>query len=203
MKMIETSGKITANFKGSEFRCKCGCGKILIAEELVQRLQRVRDHFGKSVTVNSGYRCAKHNKNVGSTSSSPHLLGLAADIKIKGVSSKDIAIIAEQIGFDGIALINDNAIHLDLKGRKWYADERTNQTFTTFQTRSTTLKIGSTGDDVCRLQQALVDKGCYFADHIDGTFGKETEGAVMVFQKYNGLTVDGIAGPATQKALGI
>lgn len=203
MKMIETSGKITANFKGSEFRCKCGCGKILIAEELVQQLQRVRDHFGKSVTVNSGYRCAKHNKNVGSTSGSPHLLGLAADIKIKGVSSEDIAIIAEQIGFDGIALINDAAIHLDLKGRKWYADERTNQTFATFQPKSTTLKLGSTGDDVRRLQQALSDKGCYFADHIDGTFGKETEGAVMVFQKDSNLEVDGIAGPATRKAIGI
>ena len=119
------------------------------------------------------------------------------------MSSKDIAIIAEQIGFDGIALINDKAIHLDLKGRKWYADERTNQTFDTFQPKSTTLKLGSTGDDVRRLQQALADKGCYFADHIDGTFGNETEGAVMVFQKHNGLTIDGIAGPATRKAIGI
>lgn len=202
MKMIETSGKITANFKGSEFRCKCGCGKILIAEELVQKLQRVRDHFGKSVTVNSGYRCAKHNKNVGSTSSSPHLIGLAADIKIKGVSSEDIAITAEQIGFDGIALINDAAIHLDLKGRKWYADERTNQTFATFQPKSTTLKIGCTGDDVRRLQQALAEKGYYFADHIDGNFGKITLGAVLAFQFENGIEVDGVCGTNTRKKLG-
>lgn len=202
MNMIETSGKITANFKGSEFRCKCGCGKILIAEELVQKLQRVRDHFGKSVTVNSGYRCAKHNKDVGSTSGSPHLLGLAADIKIKGVSSEDIAIVAEQIGFDGIALINDAAIHLDLKGRKWYADERTNQTFTTFQPKSTTLKLGCTGDDVRRLQQALAEKGYYFVDHIDGDFGKITLGSVLAFQFENGLEVDGICGTNTRRKLG-
>lgn len=201
MKMLKTDGKITENFKGSEFRCKCGCGKILIAEELVQQLQRIRNRFGASVTVNSGYRCAAHNKKVGSTSSSPHLLGLAADIKIEGVSSQEIAIAAEQIGFDGIALINDNAIHLDLKGRKWYADERTNQTFGTFQPKSSTLKLGSTGDDVRRLQQALADKGYYFADHIDGDFGKETFGAVLAFQLDSGLDVDGICGPATRKSL--
>lgn len=203
MKMIEQDGQITANFKASEFRCKCGCGKILIAEELVQKLQQLRDHFGVSITVSSGYRCTKQNKAVGSDSSSPHLLGVAADICVKGHTSKEVAVIAEQIGLDGIAYINDSYLHLDLKGRRWYADERTNQTFATFQPKSTTLKLGCTGDDVRRLQQALSDKGCYFVDHIDGTFGKETEGAVMVFQKYSGLTVDGIAGPATRKAIGI
>lgn len=201
MKMIEKSCQITVNFKSSEFRCKCGCGKIMIAEELVQKLQQLRDRVGKAVNVNSGYRCKIQNKKVGSTDSSPHLMGVAADIKISGMTSKELAIIAEQIGFDGIALINDQSLHLDLKGRKWYADERTNQTFDTFQPKSTTLKLGSTGDDVRCLQQALADKGYYFADHIDGTFGKETFGAVLAFQLDSGLDVDGICGPMTRKAL--
>lgn len=205
MKMIETSGKITANFKGSEFRCKCGCGKIMIAEELVQQLQRVRDHFGASIMVSSGYRCPKHNKAVGSDSSSPHLLGVAADIRVTGHTSKEVAVVAEQIGFDGIAYINENYLHLDLKGRRWYADERTGKTFATFQPTSQgkTLKRGASGEDVVKLQQALADKGYYFADHVDGTFGKETFGAVLAFQLDSGLDVDGIAGPATRKAIGI
>lgn len=133
MKFLEKDDQITKNFKASEFRCKCGCGKIYISSQLVEKLQKLRDHFGKPINVNSGYRCPVQNKAVGSDNSSPHLMGVAADIRIAGVTSKEIAVIAEQIGFDGIAYINDNSIHLDLKGRKWYADERTGQTFTTFQ----------------------------------------------------------------------
>ena len=133
MGFIEKDCQITTNFKASEFRCKCGCGKIYISEQLVEKLQKIREHFGKPINVNSGYRCPIQNKAVCSDNSSPHLLGVAADIKIDGVTSKEIAVIAEQIGFDGIAYINDNSIHLDLKGRKWYADERSGKTFDTFQ----------------------------------------------------------------------
>lgn len=133
MTFIEKNCQITKNFKASEFKCKCKCGKIYIAKELVEKLQELRDHFGKSITVSSGYRCPTHNKNIGSDNTSPHLLGIAADISVSGVPSEEVAIIAEQLGFDGIAFINDNYIHLDLKGRKWYADERTGETFKTFQ----------------------------------------------------------------------
>lgn len=133
MGFIEKECQITKNFKASEFRCKCGCGKIYISEQLVEKLQKLRDNFGKPINVNSGYRCPIQNKAVGSDNSSPHPMGVAADIKIDGVTSKEIAVIAEQIGFDGIAYINDNAIHLDIKGRKWYADERSGKTFDTFQ----------------------------------------------------------------------
>lgn len=133
MQFVENNGQITKNFKASEFKCKCGCGKIYIAKELVDKLQQLREHYGKSITVSSGYRCPVHNKNVGSDNTSPHLMGVAADISVSGVPSKDVAVIAEQLGFDGIALITDSYIHLDLKGRRWLADERTGKTFKTFQ----------------------------------------------------------------------
>lgn len=59
-----------------------------------------------------------------------------------------------------------------------------------------TLKKGSKGEDVKKLQQLL---------HIsaDGIFGSGTEKAVMQFQKEHGLTQDGIVGPNTWKALGV
>jgi len=44
-------------------------------------LQPVRTHFAKPVVINSGYRCPKLNKAVGSSSKSQHTKGQAADIK--------------------------------------------------------------------------------------------------------------------------
>lgn len=63
-----------------------------------------------------------------------------------------------------------------------------------------TLLIGLHGSDVEALQVALVAKG-YDVGASDGAFGPKTDAAVRAFQKSAGLAVDGIAGPATLKAL--
>ena len=63
-------------------------------------------------------------------------------------------------------------------------------------------KIGSRGEEVRKIQTALRDRG-YFNSSIDGIYGTITQKAVKRFQKDNGLTVDGIAGKNTLKALGI
>mgnify|MGYP006239876589 FL=1 len=68
-------------------------------------LQPVREHFGKPVTVNSGYRCTKLNKAIGSSSKSQHTKGLAADIEIPGVSNKELAeYIESNLPFDQLIL---------------------------------------------------------------------------------------------------
>jgi len=54
-------------------------------------LQPIRDHFGKSVTVNSGYRSPESNAAVGGSKTSDHCLGRAADIEIEGISNPDLA----------------------------------------------------------------------------------------------------------------
>jgi len=54
-------------------------------------LQPVRDHFGKSVTVNSGYRSPESNAAVGGSKTSDHCKGQAADIEIDGVPNPDLA----------------------------------------------------------------------------------------------------------------
>ena len=63
-----------------------------------------------------------------------------------------------------------------------------------------TLESGSKGDQVKELQQRLKDLGYYNAS-VDGSFGESTKAAVMAFQLRNNLTVDGKAGPATQRVL--
>jgi peptidoglycan L-alanyl-D-glutamate endopeptidase CwlK len=65
-----------------------------------------------------------------------------------------------------------------------------------------TLKRGSKGADVKRLQKALQELG-FDPGGVDGDFGGGTEAAVMAFQRSEGLLADGIAGPRTLTALGI
>mgnify|MGYP005771440289 FL=1 len=63
-------------------------------------------------------------------------------------------------------------------------------------------KYGSRGDEVTQIQTKLKRWG-YYNGNIDGIYGSQTQEAVKYFQRKNGLTVDGIAGPATLKAMGI
>jgi hypothetical protein len=54
-------------------------------------LQPVRDHYGKGVKVNSGYRSPESNAAVGGSKTSDHCKGMAADIEIPGVANADLA----------------------------------------------------------------------------------------------------------------
>lgn len=63
-------------------------------------------------------------------------------------------------------------------------------------------KYGSRGDEVKQIQTKLKRWG-YYNGSIDGIYGSQTLEAVKYFQRKNGLTVDGIAGPATLNAMGI
>ncbi|TYQ16556.1 UNVERIFIED_CONTAM: N-acetylmuramoyl-L-alanine amidase [Acetivibrio alkalicellulosi] len=64
----------------------------------------------------------------------------------------------------------------------------------------TTLRIGSRGSNVVRLQEALQQKG-YYNSNVDGIFGRITENSVIRFQTDNRISVDGIAGPQTKSLL--
>ncbi len=62
------------------------------------------------------------------------------------------------------------------------------------------LRYGSRGNDVVKLQNALNSEGLS-AGNADGIYGYKTYNAVIRFQKANGLTQDGVAGPITQTKL--
>jgi len=54
-------------------------------------LQPIRDHFGKVVTVSSGYRSPELCVAIGRKTTSQHAKGEAADFEIFGVSNKELA----------------------------------------------------------------------------------------------------------------
>jgi len=54
-------------------------------------LQPIRDHFGKGVKVNSGFRDPEVNAKVGGSKTSDHCKGMAADIEIPGIANAELA----------------------------------------------------------------------------------------------------------------
>jgi uncharacterized protein YcbK (DUF882 family) len=77
--------KLTENFYRDEFACKCGCGFDDIDMRVVRLCQMVRDFFDAPVKISSGCRCPAHNKKERGSPRSQHLLGTAADIKVRHV----------------------------------------------------------------------------------------------------------------------
>ena len=87
--------QLSPAFKVREFRCRDGSDVVMIDESLVVLLQCIREHFGKPITITSGYRTAAHNAAVGGAKSSQHLLGRAADIRVQGIPVEQLAAYAE------------------------------------------------------------------------------------------------------------
>lgn len=68
-------------------------------------LQPLRDHYGRSVRVSSGYRSPEVNSFVGGSKTSDHCKGQAADIEIDGVANGDLAkYIADNFKFTQVIL---------------------------------------------------------------------------------------------------
>lgn len=110
--------RISRHFTFAEAACKCGCGYARINDVLVHRLERLRALAGhNSLIVNSWCRCEKHNKAVGGAPASQHLFGVAADVRIPGLSPAKVAALAEQAGFDGIGVYS-TFTHVDIRGHR-------------------------------------------------------------------------------------
>lgn len=113
------SKALSKNFHVREFKCKDGSDPIFIDDELVALLQKIRDHFGKAVNINSAFRTASHNANQKNASKySQHLYGKAADIWIAGVSVDALAAYVETLlpGKGGIGRYHANGfVHVDVR----------------------------------------------------------------------------------------
>ena len=192
------SAQLSRNFRLGEFKCKCGkCPSVLVDTCLVDILQQIRDHFGVSVDINSGYRCKTHNANVGGDPNSSHMQGMAADIRVKGVEPREVAKFAESIGVKRIGLY-DSFVHIGsgVTKRFWLGHEGTVvDTFGAAPVQTCVvsvpiLKRGMKNETVAAMQKLV---GC----EVDGSFGPATEAAVRKFQEDAGLGVDGSVGPVT------
>lgn len=113
--------QISKNFKVKEFRCKDGSDKILIDTDfVVNKLQKIRDHFNAPITINSAYRTESYNKKVGGAKSSYHMKGQAFDIVVSGHTPLEVARFAESIGVPGIIQYN-TFVHVDSRHTRYWA----------------------------------------------------------------------------------
>ena len=214
---VDGTKHITEHFRVREFRCKDGSDKILISTELVNMLEKLRAHIGEtypdcSIDINSGYRTKEHNKKIGGSSTSKHIQGKAADIFVKWngktVPAKEVCCAAQDLDFDGIGYISSDAVHIDVRGYRWWADETKNNKKVsdfyvyygiTYPEPTATVKKGDKGTPVRWVQDKL-NKAGYKVD-IDGSFGGKTDKAVRKFQNDKDLTIDGKVGKNTRSAL--
>ena len=116
----EGSCQITEHFRVYEFACSDGSDVVFISTALVEILENIRVHFGAAVTVTSGYRTVSYNATVeNSSKTSQHCNGLAADIKVAGVSPAAVADYAEQLlGSHGGVGRYSTFTHVDVRANK-------------------------------------------------------------------------------------
>ena len=115
-KAKEGNIKLSKNFTVKEFACSDGTDTVFISLALVNLLQKIRNHFGKAVIINSAYRTEAHNKSIGGATYSQHKYGLAADIHINGVTPKEIAAYVETLmpSSGGIGIYK-SFVHVDVR----------------------------------------------------------------------------------------
>lgn len=103
-------------FSLDEFKCPC-CKKVEMNESFLRSLDSLRERIGIPLTINSGFRCDKHNTDIGGSPNSKHRLGLAADISTKNMRAKqkyNVIKNAYVVGMTGIG-VYETFIHLDCR----------------------------------------------------------------------------------------
>ncbi len=127
----DDSTRLSSHFRVSEFACRgqgC-CEETWIDEKLVGILQQIRDHFGRPVYLNSGYRCQTYNQKIGGAVGSRHTKGQAADISVEGIAPAEVTKFAESIGVMGIGLYETDDdgyfVHIDTRSSRsyWYGQK--------------------------------------------------------------------------------
>jgi len=130
-------GNLSTHFWKWEFKCpcmKCIRKKVRVSSLLLFKLEMMITIIDMSVeahrpvTVNSGNRCEEYNKKIGGVPNSPHIPnpdGEAADIRVEGMTSLELGLVAEEVG--GLRIgIGKNYIHVDTKppcpSKFWYYD---------------------------------------------------------------------------------
>jgi uncharacterized protein YcbK (DUF882 family) len=115
--MIDRNEQLTKNFKVREFLSP-DTNKLILHELLVVIAQIVRDKYGKSITVTSGYRTVSHNKAVGGDPNSSHLQGKAMDFMVSGVNKNTVLAYVKTIPNIKYAYTNEtnmkNAVHMNI-----------------------------------------------------------------------------------------
>lgn len=124
---FKNMAKISKNFSLEEFKCKDGSDipndALLNIVELARNLEVLRTAINKPITITSGYRSPKYNAKIGGVKDSQHLRGTAADIKVLGMTPKEVALIIEGLiesgkMKEGGVGVYPTFTHYDHRGRK-------------------------------------------------------------------------------------
>lgn len=107
-------------FKVKEFACKDLSPIVFIDEYLWTTLSILRTRIGKPVIITSGYRTPTRNKEVGGAKYSYHMRGMAADIRVDGMTAKELANKLDKIVPDECGIIvYKNWVHFDVRKAKY------------------------------------------------------------------------------------
>jgi len=122
-------GATGPHFSAAELACK-HCGVNGVQQSIVDALEAFRETVGKPVIVNSAYRCPEHNAAVGGKPKSEHVEGLAADIRVTGMTAAELEAVARSIpGVNGIGRADkQNYLHMDVRATpaQWCYDREGN-----------------------------------------------------------------------------
>lgn len=120
--IVNTDGNVqlARHFKVKEFACKDGSPVVFIDEYLYTVLDILRNKLGKPVIITSGYRTPERNAKVGGAKYSYHMRGMAADIRVDGVSPKELAqklnsIVPDECGI----IVYKSWVHFDVRAGKY------------------------------------------------------------------------------------
>jgi uncharacterized protein YcbK (DUF882 family) len=103
-------------FSDDELRCSCGCGELHFDDEVLERLNEIREDFGYPMIVTSGYRCNNHPLEKVKIRPGAHTTGKAVDIAVSFDSAHRLLTIALAHGCPRVGVNQKGTrrfIHLD------------------------------------------------------------------------------------------
>lgn len=116
-KYLYQNEKLSKHFWRSEFACNglnCCNNSAPINPQLIHLLEQFRDdRGGMPININSGFRCIKHNRSIGSMDTSQHPKGNACDISGDGCNINFMAEIARK--YFSKVIVYDWGIHVDVR----------------------------------------------------------------------------------------
>ena len=116
----EGERNITEHFKVREFQCSDSSRPVFISQTLADLLEAIRQRIGRPLRISSGYRTVSYNATVkGSSKTSKHCMGLAADIKADSIEPQQLYNIAcELLGDHGGVGLYSWGVHVDVRSEK-------------------------------------------------------------------------------------
>ena len=118
---------MTKNFSKEEFDCNDGSEMpINIYHNMVKvanQLQILRNHLCKPIQINSAWRSEEYNASIGGVKDSQHIMGRAADIVVRDLTSTEVYNTIEELIEKGDMLqgglgLYDTFVHYDIRGER-------------------------------------------------------------------------------------